>query len=622
MALALALACSGLPAVAQTVTPDLSLSLQSLHQQAASLYGRETARTIEVLRDLANRVEQARASVGPVDDDGRQLLARWSPDYKFLARMLVEQKRPDEAWRYVELAKGRALMDRVHIREAEESPQLPLEARRALSAAGDRLAKADVRLSVQAADPANSTQAAQERKQLMAELSTQLQELARRFPVASALMQPALPDQEALRQALPEDAIYLSLAYEPNLMLLFATTREGTLAGYLSAGEHWEHSTIALHKAISHREGVKGLKAEGTYIIPAAQGFRISMAEEDEANAITRLEPIADWFGEQLLRPLLERFPGKRRLIISPDGPLHFLPFEVMRVKGRWLVETFDVSYAASAASLLLSRERLLRYGRQRERLPLLAMGGGSYQPIKQISRSLAVDERLSQVSGEARQVVTQNGRIFLKPGGGVGVEQAYSNYKGNFSDLPASEQEVREVASLFPRSHVLLGKKATEQSLVDLEMSGDLARYRYLVMSAHGVVHPTDPWLSAIVLTQTGPSGQEDGFVTAGEWQRFHLRSDLTVLASCESGVGRVQRGEGVLGLTYALTLAGSANVAHTLWTVDDRATADFVIDFFRRLASGASQVSAMAQAKRDALAKHGAEKAYFWAPLVLYGW
>jgi CHAT domain-containing protein len=155
----------------------------------------------------------------------------------------------------------------------------------------------------------------------------------------------------------------------------------------------------------------------------------------------------------------------------------------------------------------------------------------------------------------------------------------------------------------------------------MDLERSGDLARYRYILLSAHGIANTNNPWHSAIVLSQNG-GGQEDGFITAAEWQGMHLRSDLTVLAACETGLGPVHRGEGLLGLPYAFTLAGTANVAQTLWSVGDRATAETVTNLFQRLSEGQNPSQALTLAKRDALKQYGGNQPYYWAPLVIYGY
>jgi CHAT domain-containing protein len=80
----------------------------------------------------------------------------------------------------------------------------------------------------------------------------------------------------------------------------------------------------------------------------------------------------------------------------------------------------------------------------------------------------------------------------------------------------------------------------------------------------------------------------EADGYVTAAEWPAYDLRSELAVLSACDSGVGKVVSGEGVMGLPFAMFVAGNVNTLLSLWPVDDRATAEFVTAFFEPLKAG----------------------------------
>lgn len=595
------------------ISQGLIGELQNLRQQAADWYSRDLFRAMEFLGDLTDRIEAMRPQLGLVNEDTRAFFARWTPAYKELARLQAGLNQPEAALLNIERAKARTLLDQVKLRDVEDWARLSPEDRQALRQAEE---------AVGAMRAGTSPEAADLRAKKAHEYANLIQQMGDKYTDFMARVRGDAPNLDALRMALPEDAIYLSIAHEANVMLVVGLTREGSLARIRPEGPHWKQTALAFHKALSRHNGLNLLRREGWSVVPSGRGYALSNAEELQHRGVKSLETLADWFGEHLLEPILDQFPGKRRLIISPDGPFYMLPFEAMRMNGRWLVEDYDISYTVSATALLLSKERQERYARMKDRLPLLAVGGGEYQAMRKLSPNVTMDTRLEQHHGEARRVIQDQGRIFLKMGDAPPpMEQAYAKKKSTFENLPASEREIRKVAELFPGAHLLQGSRASERSLVDLDHSGDLARYRYLLLSAHGITNTSNPWLSAIVLAQNG-GGLEDGYVTAAEWQRFRLHSDLTVLAACESGAGLIQHGEGILGLPYALTLAGSANVAQTLWAVEDQSTASLVTGLFRRISGGEPLTRALARSKRELFAQFGAENPYFWAPLVMYGY
>ena len=190
------------------------------------------------------------------------------------------------------------------------------------------------------------------------------------------------------------------------------------------------------------------------------------------------------------------------------------------------------------------------------------------------------------------------------------------------WSPLPGTETEIKEVAKLFPgSSSVYLGAQATEQQLQSLNDKGQLKNYRDLLFSAHGDLSHEQPALSSIVLGTKDRTAEADGYVTASEWPGYDLRSDLTVLSACDSGVGKVLSGEGVMGLPFALFVAGNVNTILTLWPVDDDATAEFVTGLFAKLKDGQSAAQALANTKREFTRHKKFSHPWYWAPFILVG-
>jgi tetratricopeptide (TPR) repeat protein len=268
------------------------------------------------------------------------------------------------------------------------------------------------------------------------------------------------------------------------------------------------------------------------------------------------------------------------RLILVPDGILHYLPFEALVVatgqrskdKEAFILENHEVVYIPSASSL-----RYLR------RLPPDA-GLAS-------ARLLAL--------GEIPQAAAVAG---VYPAG----------------PLPFAREEVVRIGGLFPADHrlLLLGAKANETALKTM----DLRDFLYFHFAGHGWFDEEAPWRSGILVA---PAGGEDGLLQMNEIFTLRTGPCLVVLSACQSGFGRFVRGEGIVGLTRAFLYAGARGVVVSLWNVNDRSTAELMEAFYREMGAGARPSSALRRAKltllRSALAAHRHPSS--WAPFVLVG-
>ncbi len=116
--------------------------------------------------------------------------------------------------------------------------------------------------------------------------------------------------------------------------------------------------------------------------------------------------------------------------------------------------------------------------------------------------------------------------------------------------------------------------------------------------------------------------SGRDDGVLTALEVAGLDLTgTELAVLSACETGVGEVQNGEGVYGLRRALVLAGVRTQIASLWKVDDAATKDLMIDYYRRLQAGAGRSQALREAQLTMLKDPARAHPYYWASFIAIG-
>ena len=183
------------------------------------------------------------------------------------------------------------------------------------------------------------------------------------------------------------------------------------------------------------------------------------------------------------------------------------------------------------------------------------------------------------------------------------GVDTTLRSTRGaTFARLPGSRHEVQAIAEIFERADhstkptVLLGTVASEQSVQNLAATGRLADFRYLHFATHALIDDRMAMQSALILSQdqrTDPleaftTGTEvfDGRVTAEQIVRtWRLNAELVTLSACETALGEHAGGEGFLGFSQALFVAGARSLLLSLWKVDDRATALLMTRFYANL-------------------------------------
>ena len=299
-----------------------------------------------------------------------------------------------------------------------------------------------------------------------------------------------------------------------------------------------------------------------------ASSARIAIAEEDLRARVERLrttiedrdrdasERVAAELGASLLG-ILDTRPTARRLIVVPHGVLHYLPFQALRRRDRYLVEDVEVTYVPSASVIRFTREKAARPRSG----PLVGIGNPDL------------------------------GRSAL--------------------DLAYAEQEVASLRARFPAATLLLGAEAT-RGRVRLLAPGA----RVLHFATHAELDDRDPLGSAILLA---PSDGTNGRLEVHEIYGWSLAAELVVLSACETALGPVSEGDELVGLARAFIYAGAPSVVATLWQVDDRASAALMDRFYAGFATGATKAHALRAAQFEALRELG--DPFFWAAYQLTG-
>lgn len=285
-----------------------------------------------------------------------------------------------------------------------------------------------------------------------------------------------------------------------------------------------------------------------------------------------------------LLEPLLADAVGIKRLVIVADGMLWYAPFEALTVgnTGVYLADRFEVVRAASGSVLARIRQRGTA---TRPDAPFLAFGD-PYLP------------------GTARK---------------ESVVQLLERDGFSLAPLPGSRREVEAAAAAFgPRARSYVGRDFTADTVL-----AELQRpYRVVHFATHAILDERVPNRSGIVVSADG-SASTPGLLRARDIAAIRIPAELVVLSACQTGLGRVVAGEGVLGLAWAFTQAGAASLVVTLWNISDASSATMMTAFYREFAAGASKSAALRTARREMMRSGipALRHPYYWAGYVLIG-
>jgi CHAT domain-containing protein/lipopolysaccharide biosynthesis regulator YciM len=193
---------------------------------------------------------------------------------------------------------------------------------------------------------------------------------------------------------------------------------------------------------------------------------------------------------------------------------------------------------------------------------------------------------------------------------------------KDNLITLPGTETEVNQINALLRAKKIpcdaLINHSANEASV----KSESLKNYDLIHFATHGIVDEDNPDLSRIFL-QTD-SEVEDGNLFSGEIYNLNLNANLVTLSACQTGLGKISKGEGVIGLSRALVYAGAKNLVVSFWSVADESTSQLMRSFYQQLIAenSSSFTASLRNAKLEMITREQYASPYYWAPFVLIGY
>lgn len=288
-----------------------------------------------------------------------------------------------------------------------------------------------------------------------------------------------------------------------------------------------------------------------------------------------------------LIEPLLPRITDKD-LIIIPDAELNYLPFGALPTN--YLDANISESELYRQVQYLIEKHPIVyNYS------STLFIKNYNVQP----------STLLKQISTWAPDFKTiDQGILDKKLGDGIRLEP-----------LPGAKEEAKKIGSLFEHNTVLLGNEATET-----EFKKRASQAHVVHIATHGMLNDKEPMYSSLVLKN---KDAEDGLLHTYELYNMQIAADMVVLSACNSGIGKLQKGEGVISLARGFAQAGVPNLIMTLWPISDKATQELMILFYGNLKKGQPKHKALQQAKIEFLdrARGRASQPYFWSAFLLIG-
>ncbi len=299
----------------------------------------------------------------------------------------------------------------------------------------------------------------------------------------------------------------------------------------------------------------------------------------------THYKTIAHTLYQELIHPINEQLRGNS-LIIIPDGSLWHLNFETLLTKK-------DTSDNPSQLSYLL-RDYAISYANSATLL---------YNPIQQKKQENQQQGCLAfSFTDDAQTASADN--------------MSLATLRGTEKDLPGTRKEIRAISNIID-GHYFFGKEANEANF-----KKNASQYKILHLALHGKVDNKNPENSKLYFTKSKDS-TEDNLLYSHELFALDIPAELAVLSACETGTGKIAKGEGIMSLGNAFQYAGTKSLLLSHWEVHDDTAPELMQYFYKNLRNGMNKSKALQQAKLQYITTTDFYRTapFFWGGFYLVG-
>jgi CHAT domain-containing protein len=542
---------------------DLSFALTQLGYSQLGLNRLSEAR--QSFTDAVAMVENMRAQTAGGVQEQQRYFEEGLKAHHGLLSVLVKQNETREALTFAERAKARALLDIVQ----QESVRV-LKAMTAQEQDEERRLKSEItQLNRQLA---RVTHPDKQDATRVAEIETRLEKARLAYEAFQNTLYTTHPELRTQRGEAPivtANELAELLPDTQTVLLEYVVTEDNTyLFTIAKAGEKAEAAVQIYTVPIKREDLAKQIETFRKQLATRDLGFR----------------PAALKLYDLLLKPVEAQLRGKTSFIIAPDSNLWDLPFQaLMNGSGRYLIEDASISYAPSLTVLREMTKRRKNKISSPAPATLLALG--------------------NPVSGRE-----------------TGNHAGPRLRNRNLDPLPEAEQEVKALGRLYGAAHskIYIGAEAREDRL-----KSEASKARILHFTTHGTLNNASPMYSYLTLAEGGAN--DDGLLEAWELMQLDLKADLAVLSACETARGRIGAGEGMIGFSWAMFIAGVPSIVVSQWKVESAGTRDLMVSFHRSLIGAAktkpTKTDALRQAALALMKNSETRHPFYWAGFVLVG-
>ena len=580
-------------------------------------------KAVKYYKELISGYEKVRSNYTSLSSENK---ARWFStkidNYKNAANVFCKAGLMNEAFQTAELCKARELAERYSdqlveadtVFEAGEKSQF-LEYQKQIDSY-----KNLIKESLKSGDIDKKLALEREQNAIAEKYRVYKKSLQNKYPQYQTIANLQNVNIEQDKNVLAQGTCYINFTTikSDNEVLAFVVKPNNQIEGVtLPVDKSMLDQCQVYHELLAY-QSIESMRADNKYLWKLSDGsYKITSKRQPPAEDSTIVnstkefstlrQQLSTTIGETLLNPLHSQISANSTWIISPDGELNNVPFETLQYNGQNAIQATNISYVPSFTMIKIMKERAAKNATVQNRKELFAMGDAIYgNSDLSTSRGSLID-----FSEEVKRSSDSLEDIDLT--------------KLKWNNLPGTGKELDQVSMIFSGNNkeIVRRENASEQNLKEFNKSGSLSQYKYFLFATHGLFVPEKPELSSIVLSQGMSDKYNDGYVTIGEWMGYNLNSDLVYLSACESGLGEYQAGEGIVGIPYALTIAGNKDTVMSLWKVNDEATAEFSSTFFKKLSEGKSEILALNETKREFMSNPNAKfnSPSVWAAFLLYG-